>query len=262
MSLRTVLIRIADLAACLRFFSRLPIPRLMALDDPMAPPALPRAAAMIPIAGSIIALPAALLLALLAITSLPPLAIGFLAVAVLVTPTGGLHEDGLADTADGLFGGHDKERRLAIMKDSRIGAFGALALIVVLGLKASLIGGLAETGAFTAFAVLLGGAAVSRLAVVGLWAALPPARSNGLSASFMRPNQTAFVQAAIAALAACLPAVFVLDPGDLLLGLALAAAITLVVGLLARSKIGGQTGDILGAVQVLAEAAFLLGILV
>jgi adenosylcobinamide-GDP ribazoletransferase len=114
-----------DLAACIRFFSRLPLPRLGKWDDPAALPAFQRMARAAPLAGVLVALPAALVGLLLGFTALPHLAIGLLMTGALAAVTGGLHEDGLADVADGFFGGHTPERRLEIMKDSRIGSFGA-----------------------------------------------------------------------------------------------------------------------------------------
>ena len=137
---------IADLAACLRFFSRVPVPTTNRLDDPSQLPAFSRAAWLVPVAGALLALPPALLLVLLGLTDLPPLAASLLAVALAMMLIGALHEDGLADVADGFFGASRRERRLEIMKDSRIGAFGTLALIVVVGLRTVLLATLVEIG--------------------------------------------------------------------------------------------------------------------
>jgi adenosylcobinamide-GDP ribazoletransferase len=252
--------RLADLGACLRFFSRLPVPQLGRLDDTGALPDLPRAAAAIPLAGLLIALPAALVGLAAGAAGLPDLLVGLLVVTVLVTPTGALHEDGLADSADGLIGGSTVEKRLSIMKDSRIGTFAGLALILTTLIRASAYGALFSHPAVGFFAVL-GGAALSRLAMAALWAALPNARPDGLAARLGRPDAFALAIAAGLTLLLLSPLAVLAGVPSILAGLALAALAAFAFGALARTKIGGQTGDILGATQVLAEAAFLVGLL-
>ena len=191
-------------------------------------------------------------------------AVGALALAVGLTPglaavlvlatgamlTGGLHEDGLSDTADGLFGGWTRERRLEIMKDSRVGSYGVLALVLVT---------LARWSALTA--VLTGGSlwtllavgALSRAPMAAIMAMLPNARGSGLSHATGRPSrQGALAGAALAALCAGLFAGWAALP--LLLAV---AATSLWLARTAQARIGGQTGDILGAAQQLAEAAAL-----
>jgi adenosylcobinamide-GDP ribazoletransferase len=252
--------RLADLGACLRFFSRLPVPQLGRLDDTGALPDLPRAAAAIPLAGLLIALPAALVGLAAGAAGLPDLLIGLLVVAALVTPTGALHEDGLADSADGLIGGSTVDKRLSIMKDSRIGTFAGLALILTTLIRASAYGALFIHPSLGFFAVL-GGGAVSRLAMAALWAALPNARPDGLAARLGRPDTYALALAAGLTLLLLSPLAALAGVPAILAGLALAGLAAFAFGALARAKIGGQTGDILGATQVLAEAAFLVGLL-
>ncbi len=173
-----------------------------------------------------------------------------LVIAVQIALTGGLHEDGLADCADGFWGGQTRDRRLEIMKDSRIGSYGGIAL------------GLALLARWSAIATLLGAGAcglalvpalLSRAAMGLVMAALPNARAGGLSAGHGTPPLTA---AALGAALALLLAVALTGWAALGLGLAVggtAAAFAQV----ARAKIGGQTGDVLGAVQVLTEIAAL-----
>lgn len=165
--------------------------------------------------------------------------------------TGGLHEDGLADTADGLFGGRDKARRLEIMKDSRIGSYGTLALLLVTLLRWSALAVVLAQGHWGA---VLAAGAISRVPMAALMAGLPNARGTGLSAMVGQPSQGAAYAAGGLAMVLALglagwPAV----PMALLAGAAAWA-----LGAYARAKIGGQTGDILGASQQLAEAAVLL----
>ena len=172
------------------------------------------------------------------------------ALGVLVLLTGAMHEDGLADTLDGLAGGSTSEKRLAIMKDSHIGVFGATGLALVLLGRWS---AMSELGGLQLIAVLLTSSCASRLPVVLAMTVLPPARESGLSASIGRPSgQIALLATAVTAIA-CLAA----------LGVAgLAAVFIAFVGavpvcFLARQLIGGQTGDVLGASQQFAELAVL-----
>ena len=253
---------LADTAACVRFFSRLPVPRLSRSDDPAALPDFSRIAKAIPIAGIVVALPAALLCMLGGMTDLPPLATGFLVAGMLAAVTGALHEDGLSDVVDGFFGGHTRERRLEIMKDSRVGAFGALALVLATGLRASLIAGLLERyGPYGAAVILLGVESLSRTLVVWQWSRLPAARPEGLGGRFGRPDSKMVVQAGLICLVLLLPALFALPFTALLLALVLAGTGTWGIGKLSMSKIGGYTGDVLGAIQQVSGLAFLLGVL-
>jgi adenosylcobinamide-GDP ribazoletransferase len=165
--------------------------------------------------------------------------------------TGGLHEDGLADTADGLFGGRDKARRLEIMKDSRIGSYGTLALLLVTLLRWSALAVVLAQGHWGA---VLAAGAISRVPMAALMAGLPNARGSGLSAMVGQPSQGAAFAAGV--LAVVLALVFA---GSAAVPMALlAGAAAWGLGAYAKARIGGQTGDILGASQQLAEAAVLL----
>jgi adenosylcobinamide-GDP ribazoletransferase len=175
-----------------------------------------------------------------------------LAIAAQVVVTGALHEDGLADTADGFWGGWDKARRLAIMKDSHIGTYGVLALLLVTLIRWSALTALFQTGA--AWTALIVAGVLSRAPMAIVMAALPNARGSGLSQAVGRPSRG--VAANGATLAAAV-AVLVWGPGAL--GPILAAAlVTMAVIRLARARIGGQTGDVLGATQQVAEATVLI----
>lgn len=253
-------LRVADFAACLRFFSRWPVFRVNRFDDPLALPSLPRAASVMPLAGAALALPAAVIGVVLSLSHLPSLAIGLVVVVALTLPSGALHEDGLADTADGLIGGGTRERRLEIMKDSRIGTFGALALIAITGLRASLYGAIVEHGAWSALLTPIALGGLSRLAMVWLWQRLPNARPDGLATRLGQPDFDSAVGASLSGLVVALPLLAVANPFAVALAVALAAATTVLLAALAHAKIGGQTGDILGATQNLTEAALLIGL--
>jgi len=249
---------LADIAGCVRFFSRLPVPSLGAHDDPSHMPVFERAAWALPIAGLVIALPALAGLLALHGAGAPAMPAAFLFVGVLVFCTGGLHEDGLADMADGFGGGMSRERKLAIMKDSRIGAYGVLALVLIVGLKISAIAHLFANGGFAVFALqIVLAIMLSRFVMLFLWHALPNARTDGLSVMAGRPGRRAVeIAAGIVAIAVILSA-GTLDPGALA-GMAAAAFLAAaLVGAMAMRHIGGQTGDILGAGQQIAEAAIL-----
>lgn len=173
-----------------------------------------------------------------------------LILGTLILLTGAMHEDGLADMADGIWGGHDTARRLEIMKDSRIGAYGVLVLIVAMGLRWL---GLADVTWPSIVTALV----VSRAMMPPLMLALPPARSTGLSHSVGAPPIWAVILAVLisAIIAVALSGV----PG--ILALAVAATIAAIIGLIAKAKVGGQTGDILGATQLCTEIAILIVLL-
>jgi len=234
---------LADLAAAFSLLTRLPVPT-------HAAPA-PRAAWAWPVAGAAIGALAALATSAALALSLPAGPAAAIALITAALLTGGLHEDGLADTADGLMGGQTRERRLEIMKDSRIGSYGTLALLLITLIRWSALTTLIAAGLH--WPALIAAGALSRAPMAVLIATLPNARGTGLSHLTGKPPRSAMLVAlAIAA------AVALLATGPALLPMALAAAAT--TALLARAavkRIGGQTGDILGASQQLAEAAAL-----
>ncbi len=179
-------------------------------------------------------------------------AAGVLALATGIILTGAMHEDGLADCADGFWGGWDRTRRLAIMKDSQIGTYGVIALILSLFLRWLALNTLLTGSAGPLTFIAIG--ALSRAPMAVLMVALPNARGAGLSARVGRPTgQTAALGVGVAI---CLG---VLGLGWGIVGAALILVIADgVVALIARSKIGGQTGDVLGAAQQISEVVLLL----
>ena len=205
-----------------------------------------------PVAGVLIALPAAGLAQLCLGLGLSTGVAALLALACLTVSTGAMHEDGLADSADGLWGGHDTARRLEIMKDSRIGAYGVLALIFGLGLRWLALSELFESGAV--LAPILVAAALSRVAPTVLMLRLPQARTTGLSHSVGTPQAR---HVGLAAILGALLAIIALQSFPLLVFIATALATTCCV-LIAKYKVQGQTGDILGASQQVAEITILL----
>jgi adenosylcobinamide-GDP ribazoletransferase len=184
--------------------------------------------------------------------ALGPAITGWLLVALLLALTGGIHADGLADTFDGLLGGHTPQRRLQIMRDSAIGAFGAAALIVALALKAAAFGQLA--GSHRAEVLVLV-PALSRWACVIAIAAFPYARADGLGASFHAASLP--WAAPLAGATALVAAVAGLGPEGAFAWVLAAAAAAAIGGLIAP-RIGGLTGDSYGAVVEITETLLLL----
>jgi adenosylcobinamide-GDP ribazoletransferase len=177
-----------------------------------------------------------------------------LALAALVGITGALHQDGLADTADGLGVRGDRDRRLAAMRDSALGAYGVLALIAWALL---MLAALQPLPVDRALAALIAAATLARWAALLHAAAAPPARAEGLGAQF-HPGRAALAAATLTALAATGLAAGPL-PGLAALAAALAAAALSI--LTARRALGGRTGDTLGATVALAELLVCLTLL-
>ncbi len=232
----------------LGLLTRIPVP----VDHARATARGAQAAWAWPLAGALVGALGALAATVAGGLGLPAAVAAGFVLAVQAMVTGAMHEDGLADSCDGLWGGHSRERRLEIMKDSRTGVFGVIGLVVVLGLRWVALAGLIATGCH--WAALIAAGALSRAPMVVLMAALPPARAGGLSRSVGRPGAPAAWAAVTAALV-----VAVLAAGPASLAMTLWAGIAAAgMAAIARAKIGGQTGDILGASQQLAEVTVLL----
>ncbi len=208
-----------------------------------------------PLVGAAIGLAAGLVYAGSGWLGLPATLAAVVAVGAQVAVTGALHEDGLADVADGFGGGDDREAKLAIMRDSRIGAYGAVALMLTLAARILAIAALAQPVAV--MAALAAAGAASRAAWPGLMVWLRPARAEGLAASHGRPALDRLV--ATVGLAA-LVALIALPLVQALVALAVGAAAATGLGLLAQRQIDGYTGDVLGAAQQSVEVAMLLAL--
>ncbi|MFZ5672207.1 MAG: adenosylcobinamide-GDP ribazoletransferase [Pseudomonadota bacterium] len=243
----------ADLAASLGFLTRLPMPSGLPFTT------LADAMRAFPWAGALIGAAAGLLLAFLAAIGLPDLAAAGLTLAALAAATGALHEDGLADTADGFGGGRTLERKLAIMRDSHIGAYGVLALVLGLLVKAGALAALAGAPALHGVALLAASGAASRAAVVWFMASTPPARSDGVAQAAGQPSdftaRSALISGGVIALFLLLltlglvPALLIIGAG------ALAASLFRLVSL---RQIGGHSGDACGALQFVSETAMIV----
>ena len=248
-----------DIADALRFFTRL---RLGA-PAPAAPLDISRIAWAAPVAGAVVGLIGALVLALTALLGLPLLLRAGLATAALVAATGALHEDGLADVADGFGGGLTRERKLEIMRDSRVGAYGALALALALILRVGALAAALDGGLWRGSLSLILVAALSRAASLTPLALLAPARADGSGAAAGLLDSSALAAAWGAALLIALAlGLAALGLIHALLAALMSGAGALGVVALARRAIGGQTGDVAGAAQQCGEIAAWCGLLI
>ena len=247
-----------DIADALRFFTRLRVGE----PEPGAPLDIDRIAWAAPVAGVAVGLIGALVLALTALLGLPVLLRAGLATAAIVATTGALHEDGLADVADG-FGGATRARKLEIMRDSRIGAYGAIAIALALILRVGALSAALDGGFSRASSSLILVAALSRAAALTPLALLPPARTDGAGAAAGRLDSNALAAAWGSALVIALALDLVaLGLAHALLAALMSAAGALLMAAMARRAIGGQTGDVAGAAQQCSEIAAWCGLLI
>src|SRR5580692_9255645 len=238
-----------DLKGSLRFLTRLPMGRATSSDDS----ALAHAAWAFPLAGLVVGVIGAAAYVLAYELRLPAWVAAALAVAATLTVTGALHEDGLADTADGFGGGDTRERKLEIMRDSRIGTYGVCALTLSILLRVSAIASLGNPiVVLWALVAAHGGA---RAAMPVFMALVPPARSDGLAFAAGRPSSERIITASVLG-------ILILAIG---LGptLGIAALILLLVAIVLMAwlsvvQIDGQTGDVFGAVEQVCEIVVLL----
>jgi adenosylcobinamide-GDP ribazoletransferase len=237
-----------DLVAAALFLTRLPLARFASPETGL----LARSMRAFPLVGIGVGLIGWAGFALAGALGLPAPVAALAAVAATILATGALHEDGLADTADGFGGGDDKLKKLAIMHDSRSGAFGVIALVFSIALRGA---ALATLTAPLAGAALIAAHTVSRAVIPLLMRRLDPARSDGLGASAGQPDDGAVLW--------CLGIAAVTALVGLGLGRGIVALVVVAVALalfaaLARRQIGGYTGDVLGAAQQIGEIAVLL----
>jgi len=176
-----------------------------------------------------------------------------LAVAAGLAVTGAFHEDGLADTADGFGGGRSRDEKLAIMRDSRHGSFGIIALVLSIGLRAAALGTIGDP--ICAGLALIAAHAASRGALPPLMRILAPARTDGLGAAAGRPSRTVAIVAPALGTAIALA---LLGPSSGAIALVLSGVALAIAAMLAHRQIGGYTGDVLGFFQQIGEIVMLL----
>ncbi|HEY2133246.1 MAG TPA: adenosylcobinamide-GDP ribazoletransferase [Acetobacteraceae bacterium] len=238
-----------ELAAAFALLSRLPVGRFL-------PDGVPVDFAWVvwayPVVGAVLGiLGGAVFWVAVRLGMMPVLAAGWALVALLLLG-GALHEDGLADTADGFGGGRDAARKLEIMRDSRIGSYGALALVMSLGLRWAALVGLGSA-AHVAIGLVVAGA-LGRAAIIIVLLAARPARRDGLAAGL------AAVPAGAAACGLAVAgglAVLLLPVGVAVVAGLAAAVVGVGLARFGTRQIGGHSGDLLGATSVVTECVVL-----
>jgi adenosylcobinamide-GDP ribazoletransferase len=243
----------ADTLAALSFFSRLPAQAPAKSFD------LHQSAGAWPIAGLLVAIVPAALFWIAVETGVPSIVAALLAFAALAALTGGMHEDGLADTADGFAGGRTRDEKLEIMRDSRLGTFGALALFFSVLIRAASLAALIYAGAAAGAVAIVLVAAISRSMALWHWNATLPARSDGLAWAAGRPDWMALAIGLLVGIIAAIVLLFMFGV-VVLIGILLAALGIGVFTALCVKKIGGHTGDTIGAAQQIAETLIFVGL--
>ena len=238
---------LTDIALCLAFFTRLPIPRIEVQHRTLG-----EAIWAAPLVGVAVALVGSVIYALAVLTGLSAGIGAALALAAMMLATGCLHEDGLADVADGFGGGTTREKKLEIMRDSRIGTYGTVALILSILARWSAISDLASP--LHVLCGLVAAQAASRALLPAFMHLLPPARPDGLAATagWVSP-ETAMIAAAIG-----LAGLLFIGPAGLIAAVLTLAIVFFAFRHLCLRQIGGQTGDTLGALQQLADITVLI----
>jgi len=206
-----------------------------------------------PIIGLLIGLASGGVYLLGSYLNFPPPISALLSISISILLTGGLHEDGLADVADGFGGGHTKERKLEIMRDSRVGTYGILALIISVGFRVITVACFTEP--LVAFSAILLTSAISRTAMILALSFMPVARNDGMghTASDKSNQKIAYI------------ALGIMSVGMIPIGFVISFSIFVILiisctlfGWVAIRQIGGQTGDVLGTMQQIAEVTTLL----
>ncbi|HUA62552.1 MAG TPA: adenosylcobinamide-GDP ribazoletransferase [Verrucomicrobiae bacterium] len=241
---------IGDFAAAVAFLTRLPIGRRIEFDEKR----VARAARWFPLVGAMLGAFSVGLLRL-AGPVFPPLVVAALLVALETLFTGVLHLDGLADTADGFGAGRTREDTLRIMRDHAIGSYGGAALALALVLKVAAIGALIEAG--RAAGALLAAPAIGRWSAVLLMATQPYAREGASPARFVGRVEMAVASVSAVAIVAAV-VVGLTEPWRGGAALATAGLVAAGWGWRCRRRIGGITGDTLGAAVVMTECLVLM----
>ena len=242
------LVTLGDVPAAIGLLTRLP----MRVDTDAATARGATAAWAYPLVGLVVGGLAGLVGMIALTIGLSAGVAAMLVIGTQIIVTGALHEDGLADTADGFWGGWDTENRLHIMKDSAIGTYGVLALILIVGLRWTALTAIMTTSGFGG--ALVTAAVLSRAAMPVLMHMLPNARQSGLSRAVGRPARVTAGISTVIGIATAL----VLTGASVVPMVIVTTAVTCACAWIAYCKIKGQTGDVLGATQQICETACLI----
>jgi adenosylcobinamide-GDP ribazoletransferase len=237
-----------DFKTAVAFLTRLPMPH----PDGAMPGNFVRAHRMFPVVGALIGAAVGFTCLVLRWCGVPDLAAAALALGAGAILTGALHEDGLADVADGFGGGRDKAAKLEIMRDSRLGTYGALILLVSFAAKSSALAAIPDGDVVYA---LIAAHALGRGILPVMSVNLPYARNDGLARNAGQPDTGVATTAVVIAVVIALLALSWINASFA----ALTAGVSAIgMAWLARKQIGGQTGDVLGGAEQVAETAILL----
>lgn len=232
---------------CLTLYTRIPAGRLIDTEQDFA-----SSQWAAPLVGIVIGIVAGSVFLVAETAGTPAAVSAGLCLAALILLTGALHEDGLADTADGFGGGSSKTTKLEIMRDSRLGSFGVLALIVSCLIRWACLTALASGG--VVFIGLIAAQSASRALIAIFMLRVAPARSDGLSAGAGSPE----AGSAIVALLIGVVGLLILGLPAAIISATLLAAWLVGIKFICERQIGGQTGDVIGALQQGAEILVLV----
>jgi adenosylcobinamide-GDP ribazoletransferase len=243
---------------CLRFYTRLPTP---ANAGAHAPPDFETAHWAVPLVGALVGAIGGAAASIFLRLGLSSMLAATGAVATMALVTGALHEDGLADFIDGIGGGASADRKLAIMRDSRLGAYGVLTLCLTSMLRVFALAALLQTSACAGAAALIFTGATSRCAGLLPMGLLSPARADGAGAAAAAPSRRALgAMAGQATLVAVAPLLAGVSPLLVMLAFLLAYGASVYISGVAQRQIGGYTGDVLGASQQASEIVMLIAL--
>jgi adenosylcobinamide-GDP ribazoletransferase len=237
-----------DFRTAVAFLTRLPMPH----PDGATPQNFVRAHRMFPVVGALIGAVVGLLCLGLRYIGVPDLAAAALALGGSAILTGALHEDGLADVADGFGGGRNLESKLEIMRDSRLGTYGAMILLVSFAAKLSALAAIPDSHVVPA---LIAAHALARGVLPAMSMNLPYARKDGLARNAGQPDA---VTSVIAGGLALVIALLTLSWTNALCAALAAGLSAFAIARLAMRQIGGQTGDVLGGAEQVSETAILV----
>ena len=242
------------LVLAVHFLTRIPTP----FEIDYSPERLNAASRYYPIVGAIIGTVAALAFGI-ANLALPTIVAVLIATAATALLTGAFHEDGLADTFDGISGAYDRARSLEIMTDSRIGTFGALALIIVISTKVAALSSLSDTT--TIITALIAAHIISRTSIVIVQATSTYARETGIAGPQNQPFKPInTIIATLTALVTIAALALIVSPSAALLATASAITGHILIRLYFQPKLKGHTGDTLGATQQITELAIYIAL--
>ncbi|CAH1197706.1 Adenosylcobinamide-GDP ribazoletransferase [Paenibacillus plantiphilus] len=264
MAIRSLMQQLQAVGCAFQFMTRVPVP----VAIPFTPDVLARSVIYYPLVGAVIGgllSGAGWLLA----PVVPPMPAAVLLLTLWIGLSGALHLDGLMDTADGVLSHRSRERMLDIMKDSRVGAMGVMAAVLLLLFKFAMLAELQDGGSWMAAAPLIASTCIfSRMGIVAAIKIWPFARpGEGLASMFAGLRMRHFIGALLLHIAIVMGgyALFGISLSKLLLIIFIQTAITLIVGLIVNvwltRKLGGLTGDTYGALNELLEAVLLLAVL-